>query len=116
MPNLVNRRRKKSKIVEPQMTLRSDSTESDYEFSSKLNYKYNVLPEKTKSSHRHKSEAEKQEAFEIRYENRLYGCVIRHTLFVNDTFLYSRDFFLLLDFWDLNAFIFLNGCIFYWIP
>lgn len=67
MPNLVNRRRKKSKIIEPQTTLKSDSTESDYEFSSKLNYKYNVLPEKTKL-HRAHTDVEKQEAFNIWYE------------------------------------------------
>ncbi|CAH1712871.1 unnamed protein product [Chironomus riparius] len=71
MPNLVNRRRKKSKIiVEPQATIKSDSTESDYEFSSKLNYKYNVLPEKTTKSHRQHSntntnDTEKQEALRL---------------------------------------------------
>lgn len=73
MPNLVNRRRKKSKVVEPQTTIKSDSTESDYEFSSKLNYKYNVLPEKTTKSHRHNNtninDTEKLEALKIRYEN-----------------------------------------------
>lgn len=72
MPNLVNRRRKKSKVVEPQTTIKSDSTESDYEFSSKLNYKYNVLPEKTTKSYRHNNtninDTEKLEALKIRYE------------------------------------------------
>jgi hypothetical protein len=69
MPNLVNRRRKKSKIIETQATIKSDSTDSDYEFSSKLNIKYNVLPEKIKSIHSH----EKQEAFNnIRYERAIY--------------------------------------------
>lgn len=75
MPNLVNRRRKKSKIiVEPQATLKSDSTESDYEFSSKLNYEYNVLPEKTtiKSQRQHSNtnsnDTEKLEALKIRYD------------------------------------------------
>ena len=78
MPNLVNRRRKKSKIiVEPQATVKSDSTESDYEFSSKLNYKYNVLPEKTTKSHRQHSntntnDTEKQEALKLRYDNRFF--------------------------------------------
>lgn len=64
MPNLVNRRRKKSKAIEAPPTLRSDSTDSDYEFSSKLNFKYNVLPEKIKSLQRD----EKQEDHKIRYE------------------------------------------------
>lgn len=71
MPNLVNRRRKKSKIIEAQMTLKSDSTDSDYEFSSKLNYKYNVLPEKIKPFHATSGSSksnEKQEALKIRYE------------------------------------------------
>ena len=72
MPNLVNRRRKKSKTTEPQTILKSDSTESDYEFSSKLNYKYNVLPEKIKS-HRLTENSEKNEASNIRYENDTCG-------------------------------------------
>jgi hypothetical protein len=42
MPNLVNRRRRKSKVIESSNSaVKSDSTDSDgYEFSSKLNFNY----------------------------------------------------------------------------
>jgi hypothetical protein len=71
MPNLVNRRRKKSKTNESIVHVsntQNDSTDSDYEFSSKLNYKYNVLPEKLKPFNK---SSEKKEAHKIRYENLL---------------------------------------------
>jgi hypothetical protein len=45
MPNLINRRKKKNKVPETVTNEKSDSDSSDYDFSSKLNSKYNVLPE-----------------------------------------------------------------------
>jgi hypothetical protein len=45
MPNLINRRKKKNKVPETVINDKSDSDSSDYDFSSKLNSKYNVLPE-----------------------------------------------------------------------
>lgn len=47
MPNLMNRRKKKSsKVVDIVVNANSDSDSScsGYDFSSKLNCKYNVLP------------------------------------------------------------------------
>lgn len=45
MPNLINRRKKKSKVLEIVVNDNSDSDSSEYDFSSKLNCKYNVFPE-----------------------------------------------------------------------
>jgi hypothetical protein len=46
MPNLINRRKKKSKVPDVVVNDESDSDSScSYDFSSKLNCKYNVLPE-----------------------------------------------------------------------
>lgn len=80
MPNLVNRRRRKSKVIENSASaIKSDSTDSDYEFSSKLNFNHNynnvMLSEKSKSSSRGGGVVEKflqkqkhHEANKIRYE------------------------------------------------
>lgn len=43
MPNLINKRKKKNKILDV-VHDKSDSDSSEYDFSSKLNSKYNVLP------------------------------------------------------------------------
>lgn len=50
MPNLMNRRKKKNKVLETVMHDQSDSDSSEYDFSSKLNSKYNVLPEELDKS------------------------------------------------------------------
>ena len=75
MPNLVNRRRKKNKVIESSTNaIKSDSTDSDYEFSSKLNYNHNynnvMLSERSKSSHSNAAETilHQHEANEIRYK------------------------------------------------
>lgn len=59
MPNLINRRKKKNKIPEVVVNDKSDSDSScSYDFSSKLNCKYNVLPEDLKGKSK-KSKDEK---------------------------------------------------------
>lgn len=76
MPNLVNRRRRKSKVIENSASaIKSDSTDSDYEFSSKLNFNHNynnvMLSEKSKSSRgavEKNSQQKHHEAHKIRYE------------------------------------------------
>lgn len=79
MPNLVNRRRRKSKVIEsPASAIKSDSTDSDYEFSSKLNFNHNynnvMLSEKSKSSRgggaveKFLQQQKLHEAHKIRYE------------------------------------------------
>lgn len=45
MPNIINRRKKKNKVLETVVNDKSDSDSSEYDFSSKLNSKYNVMPE-----------------------------------------------------------------------
>jgi hypothetical protein len=45
MPNIINRRKKKNKVPETVVIDESDSDSSEYDFSSKLNSKYNVMPE-----------------------------------------------------------------------
>lgn len=46
MPNIINRRRKKNKILEIAVNEKTDSDSScSYDFSSSLNRKYNVLPD-----------------------------------------------------------------------
>lgn len=50
MPNLINRRKKKNKVPEAVINDPSDSDSSEYDFSSKLNTKYNVLPEELDKS------------------------------------------------------------------
>lgn len=80
IPNLVNRRRRKSKVIENSTSaIKSDSTDSDYEFSSKLNFNHSfnnvMLSEKSKSSFRGGGAVEKflqlqkqHETNKIRYE------------------------------------------------
>jgi hypothetical protein len=43
MPNIINRRKKKNKV--PETVVNDESDSSEYDFSSKLNSKYNVMPE-----------------------------------------------------------------------
>ena len=51
MPNLINRRKKKNKVLEIVVNDKSDSDSScGYDFSSKLNCKYNVFPEDLKKT------------------------------------------------------------------
>lgn len=47
MPNLINRRKKKNKILDIVINEKSDSDSSTYGFSSKLNNKYNVIPDES---------------------------------------------------------------------
>lgn len=79
MSNLVNRRRKKSKVIDNSASaIKSDSTDSDYEFSSKLNFNHNynnvMLSEKSKSSRggvaveKFLQQQKHHEANKIRYE------------------------------------------------
>lgn len=49
MPNLINRRKKKNKVLDVASD-KSDSDSSEYDFSSKLNSKYNVMPEELEKS------------------------------------------------------------------
>lgn len=50
MPNILNRKKKKNKVQEVVVDDKSDSSDSScsYDFSSKLNCKYNVFPEEMK--------------------------------------------------------------------
>lgn len=67
MPNLINRRKKKNKVPETVINDKSDSDSSDYDFSSKLNSKYNVLPEEfDKSKKAAGSKAGAEDAVSIR--------------------------------------------------
>lgn len=49
MPNLINRRKKKNKVLDSVVDDKSDSDSAcSYEFSSKLNTKYNLVPDESK--------------------------------------------------------------------
>lgn len=72
MPNLINRRKKKNKVPEPVINDKSDSDSSDYDFSSKLNSKYNVLPEELGKSKKAVVNKEKpDDAVSIRFVARI---------------------------------------------
>lgn len=69
MPNLINRRKKKSKVLDVVVHEKSDSdSSSSYDFSSKLNCKYNVLPEDLDKSKRTVFKDDKEDCKSIRFE------------------------------------------------
>ena len=61
MPNLINRRKKKNKVPDTVINDKNDSDSSDYDFSSKLNSKYNVMPEEFGKSRKAAGSKEKLE-------------------------------------------------------
>jgi hypothetical protein len=69
MPNLINRRKKKSKVLESKVVVneKSDSDSScSYDFSSKLNCKYNVFPEELERSKKKVLEDDKEDCKSLR--------------------------------------------------
>lgn len=81
MPNLINRRKKKNKVPEVVVNDKSDSDSScSYDFSSKLNCKYNVLPEDLKGkSKKAKDEKGKEDS------QSLLRCDLRGSWWVTET-------------------------------
>lgn len=82
MPNLINRRKKKNKVLEIVVNDNScDSDSSEYDFSSKLNCKYNVFPEELSKQSRAVAKDDKDNAKSIRFDSsdwfqlRVKGCI-----------------------------------------
>lgn len=70
MPNLMNRRKKKNKVVDIVVNENSDSDSScSYDFSSKLNCKYNVLPADLNPSKSAQANDDKEDCKSIRFES-----------------------------------------------
>lgn len=69
MPNLMNRRKKKNKVLDIVVQDKSDSDSScSYDFSSKLNCKYNVFPEELVKNKNVLPKDDKEDCKSIRFE------------------------------------------------
>lgn len=71
MPNLINRRKKKNKVLEIVSNDNTDSDSSEYDFSSKLNCKYNVFPEELSKQQKVIVNGDKDDAKSIRFDEQL---------------------------------------------
>lgn len=83
MPNLMNRRKKKNKVLDIVVQDKSDSESScSYDFSSKLNCKYNVFPEDLVKNKNALPKDDKEDTKSIRFEpiqqnDRIFGLKLK---------------------------------------
>lgn len=68
MPNLINRRKKKNKVLEIVVNESTDSDSSEYDFSSKLNCRYNVFPDELCKQQKAIVKDDKDDAKSIRFD------------------------------------------------